>query len=205
MTNVGRFITMLLCLSVVACAAPPGVPQEAKYSRDWMDDQFWTWRDTVPHGCVIWDAVVVGGGTPGVSIALSADIEKCATDGPHHSFEATAPGVTYSTSADDLTFRNYWPWSEAESASGIRYDNRGMMIDTGACPHSLSTEQLGALRVVAQEAMAHTTTEQERRTLTRVDQLLAITDGAVLKSGQTGCYAERGALPRQDPWSAPRS
>jgi hypothetical protein len=96
-----------------------------------------------------------------------------------------------------MFFQNYWPWTSDDAFNGVIFDSNGMGIGVRPCPHSLSPEQLRALRVVAHEALAQATTDLERRTMERIDQILAATNGAALESGQHGCSpdVERGPFP----------
>ena len=116
-------------------------------------------------------------------------------------------GVVYSSVSDHLVFRGYWPWTPGEYSSRIVYDSQGMTSNILPCPHALSAEQINELRIVAQEALSHATTDAEERVLSRVGQRLAETTGGALASAQEGCtdqsldYNVRSYPSRYDPWN----
>jgi hypothetical protein len=118
-------------------------------------------------------------------------------------------GVSYFSNEDFLVFHGYWPWTEDEYFHLIEYDSKGMTSRILPCPHSLSPEQLGELRALAQEALGAGTTDAERRMMTRASERLAATNGTTLASGQEGCTDlpsdwYRGSFPQQDPWTRRR-
>jgi hypothetical protein len=115
-------------------------------------------------------------------------------------------GVTYSSISDYLAFRGYWPWTQAEYFELMVFDSEGMISDIRPCPHTLSPEQINALEVLAQEALAAATTDGERRVLARVSERLAAANGEALASGQEGCTDmppdwHNASIQRQDPWT----
>jgi hypothetical protein len=91
----------------------------------------------------------------------------------------------YRTSSDRLVFRDYWP--NDDEPGTFFFDSKGMISGIRPCSHSISPEQLTALRAVAQEALVEATTDRERRTLRRIDQRLEATNGAALASAGHGC------------------
>jgi hypothetical protein len=116
--------------------------------------------------------------------------------------------VSYSSVSDFLVFKDYWTWTQDEYGNLMVFDSEGMISEIRPCPHMLPTEQISALRVLAQEALAEATTDAERRVLARVDERLAATDGAALASGQEGCtdlppdwYRASSHREEQDPWT----
>jgi hypothetical protein len=111
-------------------------------------------------------------------------------------------GLTYLTFTDQLVFQGYWPWSSQDFHDVMEFDSKGMISNIRPCPHMLTFEQLQAMRVVAQEALAEATTDAERRVMARIDELLAATDGAALSSAQLGCTNLPGVRTgEQDPWA----
>lgn len=181
---------LTLALGVTSCARPSGVPPDASTSYDWYNNGFtYRWERTSPVGCATWmatDSYAV--------VELSVVSTDC--DG--------GPGLEYFTVQDFLVFQNYWPWPLGQPT--YTFDNEGMINGVLPCPHSLSASQIEQLRAVAQEASAQATTEAERRTLTRVDHLLAETDGASLSSWQLGCIdipadADPSPARREDTWA----
>jgi len=132
----------------------------------------WEWTRELEHGCARWSAKDTY-----ASVQLSTDPSNC-EDGP---------GVWYFTVQDFLVFQNYWPWSMSDYISLISYDSEGMTEAIAPCPHSLSSDQINSMRIVAVEALAVAATEAERRTVERVVERLASTDGNALASNQSGC------------------
>jgi hypothetical protein len=116
-------------------------------------------------------------------------------------------GISYFSSSDFLVFHGFWRWSQEEYFDLIEFDSEGMTSNIRPCPHSLLPEQLDELRVLAQEALEATTTDGERRMISRVVERLSVVNGAALASGQGGCTDLppdwfRGERPRQDPWTS---
>lgn len=191
-------VLLALLISLADCASPigvPGVPHDAHGRWEaYVGYSTFEWQRRLQSGCASWvvtklDTAVDGG----AEVNLSTDPANC-EDGP---------GVSYDTDADYLVFKNYWPWPMDQSF--VIFDQHGNGAGYRPCPHTLSPEQIAQMRAVAQEANTGATTDAERRTLRRVDQLLAATDGAALASGQFGCTdlptsIDAGVDRREDTW-----
>lgn len=182
----GKSIAALFLLFALAsCATPAHVPPGANVGYDIKDGSVWSWTRRVEHGCASWQA-----GTAiddWYSVRLSADPANC-REGPGLLYRASPEGPYPSHAGlDRITFVNYWPWTREDEYAGMIFDSNGMWIDVRPCPHTLSPEQISTLRLVAQEARARARNESEARTLADIDQRLAATDGAALKTGQEGC------------------
>ena len=185
-----------LSLGLMGCASAagvPGVPPDASARWDMYSGyKTYRWERTLQTGCASWvmtDLDLMG---QIAAVHLSEGPANC-DDGP---------GVAYQTPTDYLVFKNYWPWPLGQSVVAVA---NGEITGYLPCPHALSPEQIGRLRAVAQEANARATTDAERRTLTRIDQLLAATDGGALASGQQGCTdlpltIDAGVDRTQDTW-----
>jgi hypothetical protein len=181
-----RILTLLMLIVELASCAPAGVPTGASVELTLKSGLVWKWTRALHSGCASWMAT-----ERWESVRLSVDRARC-EDGP---------GLSYLAGADYLYFRNYWPWPQTELRNMFIFDSHGMVIGMRPCPHLLSPEHLDALRVVAQEALARTATDQERSTLRRIDQRLAAANGAALMSSQLGCTDEREPSPRVDTWT----
>jgi hypothetical protein len=176
---------LFLLITLASCATPAHVPPGASVGLGIKDGSLWRWTRRVEHGCASWEA-----GTTVRNwylVRLSVDRSHC-REGPGLSYQAFADAPFPSDGGlDRITFVNYWPWTPQDQSNGRIFDSNGMWIGVRPCPHTLSPEQIAALRVVAQEARARARNESEARTLDDIDQRLAATDGAALKSGQDGC------------------
>lgn len=186
-----KSVALVLCFVLASCATPPGVPRGASVGFDHLEGPVWSWRRTLEHGCADWSATQQWAVTQ-----LSVDRAKC----------EGGPGLSYQTGVDYLVFQNYAPLLQGELTARLTFDSQGQAA-WRQCPFSLSSAQLQALRTIAHEALARATTDAERRTFTRIDELLAATDGAALVSGQFGCTDEMaqtnqrlGVSPRVDTW-----
>jgi hypothetical protein len=192
---------VLLCAALAGCTPPPGVPSGASGELNYEGIMRWTWRHKLPHGCAEWTATESG-----------AEVQLLAGSRCEGGTEAIAPGgrgVSYFTGSDFLIFLGYWPWTDDEYSHLIEYDNKGMISRILPCPHSLSQEQLNELRALAHDALDAATTDAERRTMARVTERLAATNGTALASGQGGCTDlpsdwYRGSYPEQDAWTRRR-
>jgi len=181
---------LALCLGLLCCAAPAGVPRGANVEFDLKAGPSgleWNWQRRVAHGCVDFTAADQGLTETSHVVRLSVDPARCG--GSERTFvgcERCGPGLWFA-GEEYMFFQNYWPWTREDSSNGPIFDSNGMWIANRPCPHALSPEQLAQLRLVANEALAQATTDLERRTLERIDRVLAATNGAALESGQHGC------------------
>jgi hypothetical protein len=166
----------LALLTLAACAAPVGLPNDATYDFGWKGLNTWTWRRTLPHGCVIWNVA----GADGWAV-LSADVSLCSVRDRDSITQAVA---RYNTITDELEF-NYWPRT-LPSPSLVMFDSHGRRIGD-ICPYTLTHEQLREVRVVVQEALTEARTDIERRSLGRIGDILSTTDGARLEVVERGC------------------
>jgi hypothetical protein len=176
---------LVLCLGLVCCASPAGVPQGANVEFDHLarSGLEWSWQRRVEHGCA--DFSTSDGSM--AAVRLSVDPAQCGVGGRTlEACEGCGRGLIF-FAENYMFFQNYWPWTREDSANGPIFNSNGMWIANRPCPHSLSPEQLATVRAVAREALAEATTDLERRTLERIDQILAATNGAALGSGQHGC------------------
>lgn len=180
--------------------APAGIPAGASRHWDLKSSFYWTWTRSSDHGCSAWMAKD--------SWATVQLIVESECEGRRDLGYLEGRGVSYSSVSDFLVFKDYWPWTQHEYHNLIVYDSEGMTSEIRPCPHVLPPEQISALRVLAQEALAEATTDAERRVLARVDERLAATDGAALASGQEGCtdlppdrYGASSQREEQDPWT----
>ncbi len=178
---------LLLCLGLVCCAAPAGVPRGANVEFNPVAGPSgleWSWQRRVEHGCVDFTAADLDLPELSLSVRLSVDPARCG--GPERTFVRCTPcGPGFLYIGDNyMFFQNYYSWTTEHSHLGS----------------SLSPEQLAALRIVASEALAEATTDLERRTVEHIDQILAATDGAALITAQHGCApdAEREPFPTEE-------
>ena len=79
-------------------------------------------------------------------------------------------GVSYSTSGDHLTFI----WHTSERGGGQ------------PCPGTIAPEQIAEFRTLTAQALARAETAAERAVLRRMDERLAVTDGAALTTDASG-------------------
>ncbi|WP_334161172.1 hypothetical protein [Phenylobacterium sp.] len=79
-------------------------------------------------------------------------------------------GVSYFTSADHLVFR----WHTSGSGGGR------------PCPGAIAPEQIVEFRALAAQALALSETAAEKAVLRRMDERLAVTDGAALTTDASG-------------------
>ncbi len=188
---------VLVCLGLTCCAPapPPGVPVGADVD-DWdpLTSRTWSWKRTLQSGCVTWRA-----NERWASVQLVLD-SRC--EGWRGEGRLPGRGVSYRSYSDYLVFREYWPWTQQMYSDLFVYDNKGMIRYVGPCPHALSPEQLGGLRLIAQEALAAATTDRERRVVARINERLAMTNGTALESEQEGCTDEPPGrrTHKYDPW-----
>jgi len=182
-------LALLVLIVGISSCAPNGVPAGASVELTLKSGFVWHWKRTLHSGCASWMAT-----ERWASVRLSVDRARC----------EGAPGLSYLAGADYLYFQNYWPWPQDQLRNMVIFDSHGMVVGMRPCPHSLSTEQLASLRVVTRQALAQATTEEERRTLRRIDQRLAATNGAALTSSQLGCTDDGAPNPRVDPWTRRR-
>lgn len=176
---------LFLLIALASCATPAHVPPGATVGFNPVDGSLWSWTRRLEHGCASWTAGTAV--TAWYKVRLSVDPVNC-REGPGLSYQAWADGPYQSYGGlDQIVFLNYWPWTPEDERNGMIFDSNGMWVGVRPCPHTLSPEQISALRVVAQEARARARNESEARTLDDIDQRLAATDGAALKSGQDGC------------------
>jgi hypothetical protein len=171
---------VLVCLGLGCCAParPPGVPNGADAEWSLKGDWAWSWERTLHSGCAAWRAK-----DSYAHVQLVVDVQ---CEGQRLGY-LTGRGISYLSFSDHIVFNGYWPWTQEEYFNLMVFDSEGMISDIRPCPHVLSAEDLGELRVITQEALAAATTEGERRVLTRIDERLAVTNGAALASGQSGC------------------
>lgn len=188
-------IVLALIVGLMSCASPAGVPGVPPGARGhwevYKDYRTYRWERRLESGCASW-VVIDGDAEQGAEVSLSVDRANC-RDGR---------GVAYNTYMDHLVFRNYWQrthdrWWTSEN---------GEITGYAPCPHALPEGEISHMRAVAQEANARATTDAERRTLTRVDELLSRTNGAALASGHEGCTdlpltLGAGVDRRQDTWN----
>jgi hypothetical protein len=181
LTSSRASVLMIVCLGLACCAPrpPDGIPNGAKAEWSLKGDWTWTWERRLNSGCVAWMA-----SDRWASVQLVVD-SQC--EGQRGEGYLDGSGVTYSSFNDHLIFRGYWLWTQEEYSDLMVFDDDGMIIDILPCPHVLSPEQIAVLRVTAQEAHDQATTDPEKRILARVDERLAVTNGAALSSGQAGC------------------
>jgi hypothetical protein len=165
-------LVMTVCIALACCApaSPEGIPNDARAEWSLKSDWVWRWTPTLQSGCVAWRAK-----ESWASVRLSTDAQEC----------EAGPYLSYFTSSDRLVFRDYWP--NDDEPGTFFFDGEGMISGIRPCSHSISPEQLAALRTVVREALAQATTNGERRTLRRIDQRLEATNGAALASAQFGC------------------
>jgi hypothetical protein len=160
-----------LVVTLVGCERPTGVPSNASSSYDWYNNHFtYEWRSRSQAGCASWMATASY-----AVVELSVDPTDC----------ENGPGLSYFTVLDFLVFQGYWPWPINQPT--VTLDSNGMINGVLPCPHSLTTEQIAEIRAVVREVSDQATTDGERRTLMRVDELLSQTNGEALSSHQTGC------------------
>lgn len=175
---------LALCFGLIACATPEHVPSNANVAFDptTYSGRTYTWRRTVEHGCAALSAH-----DSALVVRLIVDPARCrGRIRTNDRCDECGPGFVYY--GDNYAFfQNYWPWTSDDMINGVIFDSNGMGIGVQPCPHALSPEQLERLRLVAGEVLARATTDAERRTLERVSQILAATNGADLVSGQHGC------------------
>lgn len=180
-----KVVALIFCAALASCSTP-GVPSTAGVELNPIDGPIRHWRRNVEHGCVNWSAT-----ENWAMVELSVDSTRC----------EGAPGLSYHTSADYLAFRNYGP--QTDLADLVTQDSNGR-ISFAPCSFSLSADQLETLRTVAREGLARSSTDAERRTLTRIDHLLAATNGAALTSDQQGCtgrFNPGANIVREDAWT----
>lgn len=96
-------------------------------------------------------------------------------------------GLSYVSYADELTFKGYWPWTDAIYFDLFSFDDQGMISKVGPCPYTLSDAQINTMRVSAKQALATAQTPGEQKMLTRINERLAVIDGANLSASQGGC------------------
>lgn len=177
---------LFLLFALASCATPAHVPPGANVGYGIKDGTVWSWARRVEHGCASWQAGTIADHA-WYEVRLSIDPANC-RDGAGLLYRASADGpYTSQAGLDRITFVNYWTWTREDEYAGMIFDSNGMWVDVRPCPHRLSPEQISALRLVAQEARARARNDSEARTLTDIDQRLAATDGAALKTGQEGC------------------
>ena len=147
----------MVCLGLTCCApAPPaGVPNGADEEWDLKSDWTWSWKRTLHSGCVTWSAK-----DSYASVQLVVD-SRC--EGWRGEGYLPGRGASYFSPSDHLVFRAYWPWTSEKHSDLIVFDSKGMIDYVRPCPHTLSPEQIGGLRLIAQEALAEATTDGERR------------------------------------------
>jgi hypothetical protein len=167
----------LLCASLSGCA-PAGVPWGASVQWSLKEGFYWTWTQRLEHGCVAWMAK-----DEWASVILLINAE-CEGEREHGNIDGQ--GLSY-LSGHHLIFRGFWSWTSDDYFERIIYNGEGMISEILLCPHSLSSDQIGAMRMVAQEALAEAASDRERRVLARIDERLAATNGEALASGQFGC------------------
>jgi hypothetical protein len=174
---------LVLCLGIVSCAAP-GAPLGANTEFNPLigptGSLVSSWQRRVEHGCADFSA-----NNGAMTVRIAVDPARC-DGGPRRSgiyCTTCGPGIFYQHD-DSVVVQNYWPWSALD---GIVFDSNGAATGMGPCPHSLSSEQLAQLRAVVSEVIARATTDAERSTLRRLDQILATTSGSSLGSAQYGC------------------
>lgn len=172
---------LAVCLALSACATPENVPSNANVGFDPLTNsgRTYTWRHTVDGGCANFRA-----SDGSQSVRLIVDPTKC-----HGAIRADAscndecgPGLLYLTD-NYIVVQGFWSGNVSSAVPG------GDSELLGGCPN-LTPEQLTALRHVAQGAAVEARTDAERTTLTRIDQVLAASGRAPLRSGQFGCMLE---------------
>lgn len=178
---------------------PPGVPTSAAASYDWKGSgMYWTWTRSFQHGCAAWMA-----SDDYASVQLLVG-SRC--EGKRQTGYLRGRGLTHLSFEPHLTFRGYWPWSDADHTAQIVFDEKGMISSVRPCPYSLSEDQIAAMRLVADEAQAEAQTDAEKRVLKHVTERLSTLKGDRLASGQAGCTdfgpADRGSgRQRPDAWT----
>jgi hypothetical protein len=194
---------LVLCLGLVCCAAPAGVPRGASVAFDLKASPSgleWNWQRRVAHGCVDFSAADMGWTDPALAVRLSVDPARCGGGRRTAAVcETCGPGLMY-FGDNYMFFQNHYRYTREDGWNAPIFDSNGMWVASRPCPYSLSPEQLATMRLVAQEALARATTDLERRKLERIDQILAATDGAALESAQHGCspVIRRGPSPEAD-------
>jgi len=185
-------LCLILVMALASCAPKPTqVPAGASVHWTLKGSFHWEWTRQLEHGCATWSAKDTY-----ASVQFSIDPTNC-EDGP---------GLWYFTVQDFLVFQNYWPWSSSDYTALISYDSEGMTESIARCPYTLSSEQIASMRIVAGEALAVAATDAERRTVERVIERLASTDGGALASNQSGCtdlpenWYNDASRVRQDTW-----
>ena len=186
---------LFLAFGLFGCApagVPAGIPPDASVHWSLKGNFSWTWARNLRHGCAAWMAK-----DSWADVQLLVDVQ-CGS-GREEKY-LPGRGLSYFSSSDHLTFSGYWPWSQDGYSKLMVFDEAGMVSHILPCPHSLSADQIDRMRIVAREALASAQTDGERRILTRVQQRLAVLDGAKLASSQAGCTDYDASLERVDVW-----
>lgn len=196
-------VALALCLVTLGCASP-GVPAGAsvEYNPTTRSGFTRSWRRTVDGGCANFNSE-----DGALAVRLSIDPTKCR--GPARADancdDECGPGLLY-FSDNYIVVQGFWPWTTDDMTNGMIFDANGMWQGVRPCPHSLTPDQYAAMRHVAQGAVAQATTEPERQTLQRIDQVLAASTNVTMQSGQLGCMLrDNGFSPQQGLAASPQA
>ena len=192
--NLGRTIILVVSAALSSCA-PSSIPSGASVHWGVDNGSYWTWTQTVKHGCAAWMAEE--------SYATVQLLVNGRCDGKPWIDRRAGRGLSYLSFEDRLIFQGYWPWTEDDHVERMVFDRRGTLKSVRPCGYSLSATQISGVNIVAHEAYNQAQTDAEKRVLARVMQRLAVVGNKALASGQEGCKdlpANQGSPAVRDVW-----
>lgn len=173
-------VTLGLCASFTACA-PANIPSDAAREWGFLTSHVWTWGEKLDQGCVSWMAKEAW-----ASVQIFVETEgPCPRKDSYLALKGK--GLSFDSFSDHLTFLGYWPWSTSVFTDLIVFDDKGMWVETLPCPYTLSSAEIGTMKIAAKQALKTAKTAGEEKMLTRINERLAVMDGTALSSSQGGC------------------
>jgi len=163
---------------LTACA-PDSVPRDASHEWDFINGSIWYWEDKLSHGCTAWMA-----SEQWISVQLLPDPD-CPGDVRHD--RVSGPRLTSDDFSEELTFRDFGPWS-TEIRESLRVDDEaGNFLGFQPCPHTMVKSDVIRITRLALDASKVATTKAEKQLTMRIMTRLKSVDLSALSSSQFGC------------------